>query len=344
MDVFVTGGSGFIGRHLLRALTEAGHRVRALARSDAAAAVVEKGGAEAVRGDLLDRDALRAGMAGCAAVVHAAAVTDQWGPPSRFLRVNVDGTRAVLDAAREAGAGRLVLVSTEAVLADGGPLVRVDESRPRPARPAGWYARSKALAEDLVLTASERDASRAGSGPDGLVAMAVRPRLVWGPGDTTVLPEIVKAARAGRFAWVDGGRYLTSTCHVGNACHGILCALERGRGGRAYFLTDGEPVELRAFLTALAATAGVRLPGRSLPRGLLRAVAAAGEAAWRGLPLPGAPPVTRTFLALSAQEMTVDDTRARTELGYRPLLTREQGLAELAAGFAAGDRREDGTR
>ena len=105
--------------------------------------------------------------------------------------------------------------------------------------------------------------------------------------------------------------------------------MKRGRGGEAYFLSDGNPVELRAFLTALAATAGVRLPNRSLPRRLMWLVAAVGETMWRVLPLPGIPPVTRTFLALSAQEMTVDDSKARQELGYRPLISIEEGLADL---------------
>jgi len=322
VDVFVTGGSGFLGQHLLRTLVAAGHPVRALARSEQAAAVVKRCGAGVVLGDTADPDALRDGMAGCDTVVHAAALTAQWGPRERFEVVNVEGTAAVLEAARWSGVARVVHVSTEAVLADGHPLVRVDETRPRPVRVVGEYGRTKGLAEDLVLAANCAE----------LTTAAVRPRLVWGPDDTSILPEIVKAANAGRFAWVDGGHYLTSTCHVANVCAGILLAAERGRGGEAYFLTDGEPVSFREFLTALAATAGAELGDRSVPRWLLAGVAASAEAAWRWLPLRGEPPLTRTFLALSGQEMTVDDGKARRELGYRPVITREQGLAGLAAG------------
>jgi nucleoside-diphosphate-sugar epimerase len=320
VDVFVTGGSGFLGQHVLRALRGAGHAVRALARTQHSADVVRSAGAEPVRGDLGDAAALRKGMAGCDAVVHAAAHTEQWGPQRDFERVNVDGTAAVLDAARHAAVGRLVHVSTEAVLADGRPLVGVDEAWPRPARVYGAYAETKARAEDLVRAANDAN----------LATVVVRPRLVWGPGDATVLPAVVAAARAGRFAWIDGGRYRTSTCHATNAAAGIVLAVERGRGSDVYFLTDGEPVEFREFLTALAATAGVALPGRSLPRPLAWAAATALEAVWRVLPLRGAPPLTRTFLALSAQEMTVDDGKARRELGYRPVVQRSAGLAALA--------------
>jgi nucleoside-diphosphate-sugar epimerase len=320
MQVFVTGGSGFIGQHLLRTLAGAGHQVRALARSEAAAETVLKNGATPARGDLRDVETLRAHMGGCELAIHAAAHTSAWGPAELFEAVNVAGAQAVVAAAATAGVARLVLVSTEAVLADGRPLVNADETRPRPAQPVGEYARTKGLAEDLVLAADSAE----------LATVAVRPRLVWGPGDTTILPEIVKAAKMGRFAWIGGGRYLTSTCHVANACAGILLAAERGRGGQAYFLTDGEPVEFRAFITGLAGAAGVQLTGRSVPRWLLSLVATGAEGAWRALRLRGEPPVTRTFLALSGQEMTVDDSLARRELGYRPVVTREEGLAELA--------------
>jgi nucleoside-diphosphate-sugar epimerase len=319
MSVFVTGGSGFLGQHLLRVYTGAGTPVRALARSDGAAAAVAAAGAEPVRGDLGDSAALKAGMAGCEVVVHAAALADQWGPPARFDEVNVAGTAAVLDAARAAGVPRLVHVSTEAVLADGGPLHNVDETHPRPAKVYGDYARTKGLAEDMVVRAGGAD----------LTTVVVRPRFIWGPDDATVLPAVVAAARSGKFAWIDGGHYETSTCHVFNVCAGIRAAADRGRGGGVYFLTDGPPVEFRTFLTALAATAGATLPDRSLPRPVAWATATAAEYAWKLLRLGGEPPITRTFLALSGQEMTVDDRQARDELGYRPVIDREAGLAAL---------------
>lgn len=321
MEVFVTGGSGFVGRHLLRALAEEGHHARALARSDAAAATVDAVGAEPVRGDLADAAALERGMAGCDVVVHAAALTDQWGPADRFHAINVTGTAAVLAAARNAGVPRLVHVSSEAVLADGRALVQVDETYPRPARPVGQYPRTKGLAEDLVLRANSPE----------LATAAVRPRFVWGPEDATVLPAILESVRRGRWSWVDGGNYLTSTCHVANVCEGIVLAAARGRGGGVYFLTDGPPVTVRQFLTDLAATAGVDLPGRSVPRRVAWASAAALETLWSVLRRPGEPPLTRTFLALAAQEMTVVDAKARRELGYTGRISREAGLAELSA-------------
>ncbi len=323
-SAFVTGGSGFVGRHLIAALRERNFPVRALARSPGAAGLVGRAGAEPVEGDLDDPARLREGMRGCPWVFHAAAKVEDWGAKQDFQRVNVVGTEHVLEAARAAEVRRLVHVSTEAVLVGGGPIVQVDETRPRPRRPMGLYPWSKGLAEERVLAAN---------GPD-LATVIVRPRLVWGAGDTSLLPKVAEAVRSGRFVWIAGGRYPTSTCHVANVAEGCVLAAERGRPGAIYFLTDGEPVEMRAFLTALLASQGLDPGGRSLPRGLARGVAAAGELVWRALRLGGAPPLTRTAVRLIGEEVSVDDTLARRELGYRPVVGREAGLRALGPDVA----------
>lgn len=320
MRYFVTGGSGFVGRHLLLRLLADGHTVRALARSDEAARVVESLGATPVRADLLDLRDHVADLAGVSVVVHAAADTRAWGPAADFERVNIEGTRAVLEAARAAEVPRFVHLSTEAVLADGHPLRYVDETAPYPRRHAGDYARTKAVAEQLVLAAGNRE----------FRTCAVRPRLVWGPGDTTLMPVVLDAVRQGRWAWIDGGDYLTSTCHVRNLCEGIVAAANRGKGHRVYFLTDGAPVVFRDFVTRLAAAYGVAMPNRSVPHAVARAAAGAVDRGWRVLHLRGEPPMSSTALAVAGQEMTVDDRRARAELGYAPVLSVDEGLVELA--------------
>jgi nucleoside-diphosphate-sugar epimerase len=313
----VTGGSGFVGGRLIRVLSRDGHTVVGLARSDRAAEAVDAQGGTHVRGDLDDPAALRAGMAGADLVVHAAAkLTGGPRVAAEYHRVNVDGTAAVLAAARDCGVPRLVFVSTEQVVMSRGPLVRVDETRPYADRPIGLYAATKAAAERAV-----REAGR----------VVVRPRMIWGRGDTTLLPVLVAAARDGRLRWIGGGRQLTSTCHVDNVVEGILAAGEGGRPGEAYFLTDGEPVVFREFWTALLQTQGVAAPAATLPRGVAMAAAGAAELAWRLLRRPGDPPLDRMTVALVADECTVDDSRARRELGYRSRVTRERGLAELRA-------------
>ena len=323
-SAFVTGGSGFVGGQLIRALVARGDEVSALARSGDAAGRVEGSGARPVRADLDDPAALRDGMRGAAVVFHAAAKVDEWGRPAEFVRTNVEGTRNVLWAARSVGVRRLVHVSTEAVLLTGRPLVGVDEAAPYPRRPLGWYGRTKQEAERAVVAAND----------DGLEAVVVRPRFVWGPGDTTLLPRFLAAVRTGRFRWVGGGRHLTSTTHVANAVHGLLLAADRGRPGEIYFVTDGPPIEFREMLTRLLATAGVAPPDRSISPPAARVAAAVLEGIWAGFGLRRTPPATRTAVAVLSQECTVSDAKARRELGYEPVVDRDRGLEEARRGAA----------
>jgi len=321
MKAFVTGGSGFLGRNLIKALHTRGDTVVALARSLAAMETVRKLGAEPQAGDLVDVAAMRAGMDGAEVVYHCAAKVDDWGDPAEFHRVNVEGTANVIEAARAAGVRRLVHVSTEAVLADGSPIHDADETRPRASKPIGLYPTSKGQAEAVALAANG----------EGLEVVVVRPRLIWGEGDTAVLPKILEVMRKNQFAWIGGGQYFTSSCHVRNVCEGALLAAERGRPGEAYFLTDGAPVEFRQFITAMARSQGVEPGDRKIPRGLVYALAAISELIWRAFRLKGGPPVSRTAILLAGEQVTVNDAKARRELGYQGLVTREAGLAEMAA-------------
>jgi nucleoside-diphosphate-sugar epimerase len=320
-SAFVTGGSGFIGGRLIERLRAEGHDVRALARSERSGERVRGRGAEPVAGDLADPDALRAGADGCELAFHAAATLGDWGEPEEFERGNVEGTRNVLRACAAAGVRRFVHVGTEAALMAGRPLVDVDETAPlRPDSPA-LYSATKARAEQLVLAANG----------DGFETVVVRPRFVWGVGDTTLLPALVEMVRDGRFAWVGGGRHRTSITHVDNTVEGLMLGAARGTPGEAYFVTDGEPVVFREFVGELLATQGVKPPTRNIPRWLARALAGAGEAVWRRLPLPGRPPLTRFAYWVSAQQCTIRIDKAREQLGYVPVKAMTAGLQELGA-------------
>jgi nucleoside-diphosphate-sugar epimerase len=319
---FVTGGSGFVGRNLIRALRARGDDVVALARSENAARAVEEAGASPAHGDLDDPAALLAGVKGAQVVFHCAAKVDDFGREADFLRVNVEGTANLLHAARESGVRRLVHVSTEAVLVGGPPIVNADETWPRPAQPIGLYPKTKGMAEERVLAANA---------PPDFTTVIVRPRFIWGGDDSTLLPRFVEAVKKGQFVWFEGGRYLTSTCHVANVCEGAILAAERGRGGEIYFLTDGPPVEFRQMVIRMLATQGIRPGERSISRFAARTLAALLETAWSWLPLPGHPPLTRAAVRLVGEEVTVDDGKARRELGYVGRMSLEDGLRDLSA-------------
>ena len=316
---FVTGGSGFIGRRLIERLRSDRHDVHALARSEEAERRVTDAGAEAVPGDISDAESIRAGAQGCELGFHLAAKVEDWGPWEEFEQANIEGTRNVLEGCAKAGVRRFVHAGTEAALIAGEPLVNVDETAPLRPDSKAPYARSKAIAEQAV-----RDASR-----DGFETIVLRPRFVWGRGDTSLLPGILELVEGGRFTWIGGGDHLTSTTHVDNTVEGLVLAAERGRPGEAYFVTDADTVVWREFLSEMIETQGVEAPTRSIPTALAAALMGAGELGWRLLPLRGRPPLSRFAFWISSQECTIDISKARDELGYEPVMSREQGLAEM---------------
>jgi nucleoside-diphosphate-sugar epimerase len=264
---------------------------------------------------------MTAGAEGCEWAFHLAAHLGDWGRPEDFERGNVQGTANALEACARSGVRRFVHVGTEAALMAGQPLVEVDETAPlRPDSPA-LYSATKARAEQLVITASR----------EGFETVSVRPRFVWGKGDTTLLPAIVEMVSSGRFAWIGGGDHRTSITHVDNVVEGLLLAATKGQPGNAYFVTDDDTVVFKSFLGEMLATQGVAAPTRSIPVPVAAAISRIGEAAWRALPLPGQPPLTRFAFWVTSQECTIRIDKAREQLSYAPVVSREQGLRELAS-------------
>lgn len=321
--IFVTGGSGFVGRNLLRSLQARGDETIALARSPKATLIVEELGAVAALGDLDDVEAMSNAMQGCDTVFHLAALAAEWGAKQDFERYNVQGTANTLQAAQQAGVTTFVHISTEAVLADGTPIINADENRPLPDNPLPRYPDTKGRAEALARAANS----------DTMRTVIVRPRMIWGNDDSTLLPAFREAVLDGRFMWMNGGKYLTSTCHVDNVIEGCLLAAEKGRGGEAYFLTDGKPVQFREFLTRLLATQNISLPNKSIPRWLAWRAAQICETLWDKLGLTSLPPVTKFTVNIIGQEVTVNDSKARQELGYAARTSIEAGLRSIQQGL-----------
>lgn len=319
----VTGGSGFVGGHLIRRLLFDGWRVRAPGRSAEARAEVEALGAEPVEGDLLDCAALARAMDGVEVVFHVAAHFKLWGPMSLFRRINVEGTRNVVEAAERAGVRRIVYVSAAAVvMGRPEPMRGVTEDMPLHKMPFAPYAASKAEAEEVLLAANSCRA--------GFSTVAVRPPFIWGP-DMPALDRMVETVRAGQFQWVAGGEQALSTCHVDNLCHALILAADRGSGGEAFFVSDGEDTTLKSFLTRLLGSRGVTPKDRAVPFGIAWTMAGVMGAVWRVFRRKGEPPVTRQMLRFIGKDFTIDVSRARNQLGYAPVISTADGMRAMQA-------------
>lgn len=319
--VLVTGGSGFVGGHLIQLMRCQGWKVRALARSPQAVQRIVELGAEPISGDLDDLPALKRGMDGCQAVLHVAALFKLWGTPQEFERANVDGTRNLVSAAASTpSVRRFVQVGAAAVvMGDMKPMIRVDESMPRQERRWAPYSASKARAEALVLAANV---------PGKFETVVVRPPMIWGKGMPT-LDHMVENVRSGQFRWVGDGSQAMSTAHVDNVCHAAALALEVGVGGQAYFVSDGRDGTLREVISALLRTRGVEPPKATAPLSIAWTMAGVMECVWRIFRRSGEPPITRQMLRLVGQPFTVDIGKAERELSYRPVVSWEQGLAAM---------------
>lgn len=317
MRIFVTGGSGFVGGAAIARLVAEGHSIGAMSRSERSDVKLSALGASPVRCDLDTLAAEHIGEAEC--VIHCAAFVEAWGPPDAWYRGNVLGTANVLKAAEQAGAARFIHIGTEAAIVHGQDVDHADETVPLAPHSLFPYCATKAMAERLVL-----DANR-----DGFTTIVLRPRMIWGPGDQTIAPELRKMAEAGSFAWIDGGKAVTSTTHIDNLVEAIVLALKKGRGGEAYFVLDDGDRPMREVLGGIAASLGFTLPDRNAPSALLMPVAGACERIWRLFNLKSAPPITRHAVMVMARRCTLVDAKARDELGYRPVIGFEEGLEKL---------------
>jgi nucleoside-diphosphate-sugar epimerase len=318
-NAFVTGGSGFAGRQLIRRLVAKNVHVLALARSESAAAIVRKAGADACPGDLLDERAITDGMRGCDTVFHVAGHLSEWDPYEVFHQANVVGTRTMLAAAKAAGVSTFVAVGAAAVVM-GRPMSMKNISEDLPLQAPSWgpYIRTKAEAELLVRQANTSE----------LRTVVIRPALIWGAG-MPMLDEMVAAAKGGQFALPDAGRQIMSTSHVDNVVECLILAAEKGQGGEAYYVADGDVTTLKDVLTDLLGTRGVPPIKRNAPFGFAWRLAAVLEAVWRTLRLRAKPPVTRQTLRMIGQDFTLDITKARRDLGYVPVTNWADGIARM---------------
>jgi nucleoside-diphosphate-sugar epimerase len=322
--VAVTGASGVVGGAAMRALIDRGDRVVGVQRGDLPTALAEQGG-DVRRADIAGPvEALIEAFSGCDAVVHAAARVDITGPWQDYERVNVHGTRSVIDAARRAGVGRFVMISSPSVAHAGRALVGAGAGAADPRRAHGHYSRSKALAEQVALQSDSAE----------MAVVVLRPHLVWGPGDTQLTGRIIDRARSGRLVVIGSGSALIDTTYIDNAGTAIAAAVARAARpevrGRAFVVSNGEPRTVTEMLTRIAEAAGAPGPRGAVPFGIARAGGHVLERVWERTGREGDPPVTAFLAEQLATAHWFDQRQTRAALAWTPAVSLDEGFDRLA--------------
>ncbi len=327
MNLLVTGGTGFLGQHLIRRLRELGHQVRVLGRNPKVCQTLATAGFEVLPGDLCDRPLLERACAGIDAVFHVAALSAPWGRRDDFFRANVDGTSNVLHACRAQKVRRFLHVSSPSVTFDGRDHLLGTEDVPYPPRYLCVYSETKKIAEEMV---------RSAHGP-ALATTILRPKAIFGPGDTTLLPRLIDAARIGRLPQIGDGSNLVDLTYVDNVVHALVLALEASTSfGKTYTITNAEHVPLWDLIRHVLQRVGVTKPLRSVPFRVAYALAWGME--WRARLLGGEPRLTRYTTAILGRTQTYDLRAARQDLNYEPLVSIADGVERTLAWFTSQDR------
>jgi nucleoside-diphosphate-sugar epimerase len=320
----VTGATGFVGSHLVEALVRQQVAVVALVRPSSQASWLEALDVEIVWGDLFDQAALEQACQGVSVIAHCAARVGDWGPVEDYRRVNVEGLRHLLEAARTAQLRRFIHLSTLGVY-EARDHYGTDETAPLPHQHMDGYTQSKVEAERLVKQYYEQY---------GLPVVILRPGFVYGPRDRIVLPRLLEALEKHKVRYLGSGEQAMNTIYVGNLVQAILLAAEKPQAvGQVYNLTDGERISKRRFFETLARAADLPPPTKSVPRWVAKLLAAGMEtwARWRGDPEP--PTLTRARVKFLGLNLDFSIDKARRELGYQPEPALEKGLQEAVAWY-----------
>jgi len=318
MKVFVTGGSGFVGKNIIPILIKNGYEVMALARSQKSAAKVEAIGATPVFDDLLSLSENTAtALRQCDFVLHSAAHMDFTYDPKPFFAMNVDATKKLLDLAKKGDVKKFIHISAAPVV-PGSPIVNLKESEAADGLPTALYPRTKAIGEQAVLEANTSN----------FQTISLRPPAIWGP-ENHHLEDLVSAVKSGQWRWIGGGNQVLSTVHVFNLAEAVMAAFKNGKGGEAYFITDGDRRSVKTTFKSILNAQGLEPGDKVLPRGVAVFAANLVERIWKTFGLKSRPPVAPLMIRLMGTEFSVDDSKARRELGYKNVVNFEEGIAEM---------------
>ncbi len=331
MKALVTGGGGFLGGAIVRQLVKRGDEVKSFSRGEYP--FLNELGVNHIKGDVADTNALCSAAEGCDVVFHVAAKAGDWGPYDVFYRTNVEGTMNVIDACKTASVSRLVFTSSPSVVFNGGDMENVDESVSYAEHFDAAYPATKAIAEQAVLKANGRD----------LATVALRPRLIWGPGDNNLFPRLAERARTGMLCIVGTGENLLDICYIGNAAKAHVQAADKlykgsPLAGNAYFVSDGTPQPLEKVVNMMLKAYGLSPIRRHVPFRIAYCAAWLLETIYRTLALKGEPVVTRFVVKEMVSSVWFNLSAAGKDFGYVPEISFEEGYKILSESLASNRR------
>ena len=323
MRALVTGGNGFVGRGIAERLHRRGDQVRILGRSPRPQALPKN--IEYHQGNIENIEEIRAASNGCDTVFHVAAKVGLWGRRSEFVETNVIGTNNVIRAANEAGVRRLIFTSSPSVIFGTSSIINGDESLPYPSQHSSYYPETKAEAERSIIRAN---------GVQGLATCALRPHLVWGPGDSHLVPRILDRARKNALFIVGNGENVVDFTFIDNVVDAHLLAADAliehsAVAGQCYFISQDEPVRFWDFVGELLDRSSLPRPTKRLPLSIAKAIGHILEFSYEHAPLPGEPRITPFLADQLAKSHTFSSAKARRDFGYAPSVSVAEGLDRL---------------
>ena len=322
--VLVTGGTGFLGRALVKRLLLEGRSVRILARKPSKD--FQSKGVEFIQGSLTDTSIINKACENCDTVFHVAAKVGVFGKYTEFYQTNVLGTNTVIEACKSAGVKRLVYTSTPSVVYNGQNITNADESLPLTSACPSPYPLTKAIAEKTVLAANS----------PSLGTVALRPHLIWGVGDTQLIPRVMARADSGRLKIIGSGKNIVDMVHVENVVDAHLLAESSSRAlGKAYFITNDEPIILWDWINELLRRLGKNQITQKIPLPLGLTLGSIAEVVWTLFSEKGEPPITRFIAAELAKDHWFNITAAKTDLNYVPKVSMKAGTDALVTWLLA---------
>lgn len=317
MKTLVTGATGFLGGALTRRLHSMGWDVTALGRDPSKLNQLEEDGIRIVRADISKKDEVTASFSDFELVFHCAAFPSPWGRFETFYQANVIGTRNIVQACMDNNVSRLVYVSTPSIYFNYSSRLGVKETDPLP-EPISNYARTKLLAEEEVDKGFAQ----------GLATVSIRPRAIFGEGDTVIFPRLIPRLKSGRLPILGDGENIVDLTYIQNVVDALLLCAEAPKNtlGKKYNISNGEPVKIWELVKRICDELGYPYPSRKISHKTASAFASALELAYSLIPYSPEPPLTRLSVSMMANSTTLDISAARNELGYQPKVSIEEGV------------------